>query len=447
MATRTTGNSLRTRVGGSSAPGDPPPLPTHPGQQPNPPGHAPTPPPPPGGGDGGGDDGDDGGDDDDDPVGPVDDPDRPAYIPLDRWIDIQGIGLVISNALRANQTPKRSKGAKPRDPDRYDGSDPSKLDDFFFHCEVIFEYYPDAYPDDSSKVLYAIQYLKDTAQRHFRNSFSLPEDEKPDYYRSWDAFVNEMRVNFGELDRSGNAGTQLLALKMQEHHKVSRYKVDFEELAGRVPWDQAVLADLFYKGLAERIKDSIAASPNGKAATLAGRKNQALAIDTRYWERKLELSQGNKSSKSTSQNDTSSSSNARTNTSNASQPGSSQRTQQPSTSSSNRPNNSNTSNNPSSSNSNRNNSSSNSNRNHSSSNSTPKPSSNRPNAPNLEGKVDEHGKLTEAEKQRRKSLGLCMYCEQKGHLVNDCPTRKAKEEAKARRAAATTPDASQAPKN
>jgi hypothetical protein len=216
---------------------------------------------------------------------------------LDHWIELQGLGLVLVNALHANQPSKHPKGGRPHDPDRYDGSDPSKLDDFFFHCEVVFEYHPDTYPDDTLKVLYAIQFLKDTAQQHFRNSFSLPEPDKPDYYRSWDAFINEMRTNFGELDRSGNAGMQLLALKMQEHHKVSRYKVDFEELAGRIPWDDAILADLFYKGLAECLKDQIAASPNGKAPTLAGRKNQALALDTRYWERKLKVSQSNKPSK------------------------------------------------------------------------------------------------------------------------------------------------------
>jgi hypothetical protein len=81
-------------------------------------------------------------------------------------------------------------------------------------------------------------------------------------------------------------------------------------------------------------------------------------------------------------------------------------------------------------------------------NATLKPSTNRSTpAPKLDGKVDEHGKLTDAERQRCKSQGLCMYCEQKGHLVADCPSHKAKEEAKARRAVAVTSDASQAPKN
>jgi hypothetical protein len=44
----------------------------------------------------------------------------------------------------------------------------------------VFEYHQEAYPDDTLKVLYTIQFLKDTAQCHFRNSFSLPEAEKPE---------------------------------------------------------------------------------------------------------------------------------------------------------------------------------------------------------------------------------------------------------------------------
>ena len=407
----------------------------------------PSDPPPPGGGN---DDGDDpSGDGSDQGKGePIDDPNRPAFIPLARWIELQGLGLILSNTLNAEQTSKRSKGAKPRDPDQYDGSDPSKLDDFFFQCGLVFKYYPESYQTDSEKVLYAIQWLKGTAQRHFRNSFDLPEADKPDYYNDWEAFVNELQTNFGELDRASSAVTQLLALKMQEHHKVIRYKVEFEELAGRTPWDLAALRDLFYKGLPDRIKDQMASSPTGKPRTLASMKTVTLAYDTRYWECKSEVSHSSKTSKTSTTNaESSSSSNSRGAATSANPTGSSQRNQPSSNSTSNRnagSNNSSTSN----STSNRNNSTANSNRSMPAASSPSKTPANRPNpAPKLDGKVDEQGKLTEAERQRRKAAGLCMYCEQKGHLVADCPTRIAKEEAKARRATATTVEAPTASKN
>ncbi|KIM20740.1 hypothetical protein M408DRAFT_30130, partial [Serendipita vermifera MAFF 305830] len=159
-STRNTGNSLRARIGGFAALGEgPPPLPL-PGQQPsdpNQPAGSPDPPsrsrtPSQDGGDGGGGDGGDGGDDGDDDDGPIDDPARPPYISLDRWIEIQGLGIAIANAIRSNQPQPPAKRGKPRDPDRYDGTDPSKLDDFVFHCEVIFKYYEESYQTDAAKV-------------------------------------------------------------------------------------------------------------------------------------------------------------------------------------------------------------------------------------------------------------------------------------------------------
>jgi len=230
---------------------------------------------------------------------------------------------------------------------------------------------------------------------------------------------------------------------------VIRYKVDFEELAGRTPWDNVALRDIFYKGLAERIKDQMATSQTGKAATLAELKNQALAFDTCYWERKNETSHSNKSSKNFSSSaEPSSSSNPRAPATNTNQSGSSQRNQPSSNQAPNRSANPHNSNSSSSSGANRNNTSSNSNRGTPASNPSSKPPGNRPNpASKLEGKVDDHGKLTEAERQRRKAAGLCMYCEQKGHLVANCPVRLAKEEAKARRATTTPVEAPAAPKN
>ena len=31
------------------------------------------------------------------------------------------------------------------------------------------------------------------------------------------------------------------------------------------------------------------------------------------------------------------------------------------------------------------------------------------------------GRLTDAERNRRRRLGLCMYCAESGHIYNDCP--------------------------
>jgi len=360
-----------------------------------------------------------------------DDPDRPPHIPLDRWIEFQGLSYAMSSAMRQNQPRRRHKNVKPRDPDLFDGTDPTLLDEFLFQCNLVFKHSTEEFESDSSKVVYAIQWLKGTAQNHFRNTFDLSGDERPEFYEDWQAFVSELRTNFGELDSSGSAAAQLLTLKMSEHHKAFRYKVEFEALAKRTDWGNASLRDLFYSGLAERIKDTIANSPEGKAKTLVSLKTQALTIDNRYWERKTEVSRTSKPNKS---NTNAASSNSHSSSA-AQSSTNSQRPSQATGSTSNRQSNPQSPSNPSP-NSARQKSSNNSNRNASGTSSNSQSSSSRPKSkPNLDGKIDQDGRLTDAEKQRRKDNGLCLYCAEKGHLLADCPVRQAKEEAKARRAA------------
>ena len=44
--------------------------------------------------------------------------------------------------------------------------------------------------------------------------------------------------------------------------------------------------------------------------------------------------------------------------------------------------------------------------------------------PDLTGKLNSHGKLTQQERQRRIDNNLCMFCSKKGHKVNDCILRQ-----------------------
>lgn len=390
-------------------------------------------PPNPGGGDGG--DPPEDPPDPPNPDDPQDDPDRPPYIPLDRWIEFKGLGIALGNTFRQNPAPSQ-RAAKPRDPERFDGTDASKLDEFFFQCKLVFEYSPEAYESDRAKVLYAIQQLKGTAQRHFRKSFNLPAEDQPRYFGRWDLFVEELKDNFGEVDPVGAAVSELLALKMQEHHKVARYKVEFEELADRTKWDNRALHSHFYNGLAERIKDQLAIM--GKPISLTGLKTSALLIDNRYWERKAEVSRATKSSKS-SQNaskDPTSNSNASTsrsgNTSNSNQ--SKSRQNDTSSSSSSRQNQSRPAHSNQSGSQRTSNNSNHGRQNQNNRGSTSTSTSNNTSHDKLEGKIQD-GKLTDAERQRRTTLGLCLYCGKKGHLLKDCPLRQTKEESQARRAA------------
>jgi hypothetical protein len=47
--------------------------------------------------------------------------------------------------------------------------------------------------------------------------------------------------------------------------------------------------------------------------------------------------------------------------------------------------------------------------------------SSKPKSTDLTGKLTKDGRLTEAEKQRRRDNNLCLWCEAPGHMANKCP--------------------------
>ncbi len=53
---------------------------------------------------------------------------------------------------------------KTRDPDPYDGSDPTKLCAFLAQCRLVFRARLDDFKYDDIKITYAVSWLKGTAQ-------------------------------------------------------------------------------------------------------------------------------------------------------------------------------------------------------------------------------------------------------------------------------------------
>jgi hypothetical protein len=209
---------------------------------------------------------------------------------------------------------------------------------------------------------------------------------------------------------------------MKETHKVSHYVVDFNELATLTHWNDDALASHFWDGLAPRIKDVIANSREGKPTNLAVLRSVALRVDQNYWERMEEREHDTRKTSSSGSHtntnkSTGSSSNSRGNSGNL---GNSQL--RPSGNSG---------------------SSSSSVKRPSADSSNDRPSSSA--APNklrkkvdLTGKLKSDGRLTDEERARRISEGLCTYCGKGKHSVEECSVLKAKEAAKGR-AATTTP--------
>ena len=133
---------------------------------------------------------------------------------------------------------------------------------------------------------------------------------------------------------------------------VNCHMTTFAELSSYIEWNDSALYEAFYNSLAEQIKDHMLSIK--RPVTLDELKRQALRIDNRYWE-----CQGEKQTTTSIQAPTSSESST-TPCSNI----------------------------------------------HSNSSTALKPSEHK----DLSGILDTMGCLTEAEKKRRKSKGLCPYC-------------------------------------
>jgi Ty3 transposon capsid-like protein/zinc knuckle protein len=332
------------------------------------------------------DDGDGSGQEGDLPGGPDDDPpddEGPDDQPNDSDDDVQH-NLADTIAALARNVHHQGDGSrsKVREPDPFDGTDPTKLRTFLVQLQLSFNDRPRAFANDRKKVNFAISYLKGIALAHFENSLLEPDLSNPLAWEDdYDEFVSELKTYFGSPDVVGEAESKLENLSMKPTQRIAKYLVEFNRHATITGWDNRALRHQFYRGLPARIKDEV--SRVGKPATLTELRTLAQSIDGRYWEREEETRRergGQSTEKKTEKphNQTSSSSNQN--------PQNKSRKKQftPRDSSS------------------------------TTQNSDKKTS-------DLGDKLGKDGKLTLAEQSRRFANNLCLFCGGVGHTARDCP--------------------------
>jgi hypothetical protein len=263
-------------------------------------------------------------------------------------------------------------------------------------CNLNFADRPEEFQTGNHKVVFALSFLRGIAQSWFEPGLDVL-DLAPAWYNDWDVFVGELRTNFGPHDAVGDAENAIGRLRMKDSARITSYIVEFNSLAILLSWGDAALRHRFYEGLPPRLKDDVSRG-DGKPATLAAMRVKAQQCDARYWERRAEIIRegGNDRPRPAAEHRPSSSF-----------PSPKPRPQQP------QPN-----------------------RfqprpfqpkppaygiNHKNRASF-QPSPSRPSTSNdLTGKLTKDGKLTEAEKQRRRDKNLCLWCGAPGHMANVCP--------------------------
>ena len=190
-----------------------------------------------------------------------------------------------------SRTPKSKPAVKPRTPDVFDGSDPSKLDTFIFQCSIYLAACAEDFSDHTSRVAFMLSYLLDTPLDWFQSELSHAISHGgtlPPWYSSLPKFLAELRRLFGPHNAIDDATTALESLEYRDAGKATRYTLDFNRYSRYTGWNNQALARYYYKGLPDRLKDEIARI--GKPAGLADLQDLVATLDQRYWERCSEIS-------------------------------------------------------------------------------------------------------------------------------------------------------------
>jgi hypothetical protein len=276
----------------------------------------------------------------------------------------------------------KSDTGKLCEPELFTGKDLKKLKAFIFQCQLYFR--NSDFDSDSKKVTFALSYLWDVAQEWFEPGISGLTDEPPEWFNNWEAFLDELRTNFGPYDETGDAKHKLTNLRMRDNQRVSDYLVHFSGLALRCSWGELALRYRFYEGLPPRIKDEL--SKSKKPRTLQVLKQKVQNIDARYWEQAQERSHEQQNRQNPPKSSTLAAS-AVPSTTPKSIPHSEFRSEQ-----------------------------------------RPRPKDSKLTTPrvDLSGKLDSKGKLTQQERQRWIDKNLCLFCGGSSHRTNTCPVKSAR---------------------
>ena len=300
-------------------------------------------------------------------------------------------------------------------PVKYDGSSTKKLQTFLLQCQLFFQGYPKSFPNDESKVNFALSYLEGTALEMFQTD--IIEGRPQPWMINWVIFATVLNETFGVIDPEGDAEELIDRLRMKDNTRLAKYNVEFQKLQARLDWGENALRFRYYKGLPDRIKDVLATQP--KYHRLKDLSAAAGVIDGRHWERKAEQERAEQlrraagKGKETDKSDKSDKSGDKKNNNNNSNNGSSSKK-----------------------------SSGGGNPGHSgNSHSNDKPKK----TVDISKFLGKDGKLTPEERQRRITNNLCLRCGGSGHKADACP-RGAKARAAATEGTAAE-GSSSSPKN
>jgi hypothetical protein len=200
----------------------------------------------------------------------------------------------LADLIANQQTMPPSPPAEPKErdtdlhpPDRFTGTERSRLRPFLTHCRMIFmTNHPQCFPNKRRKVFYTASYFDSIAQSWWEPYITA--DPVPAFLDNWELFQKELIAMFGNPNDIATAERNLNRLKMREDQTVAEYITDFRRYATLVGWDDNALLFQFRRGLANRLLDQLSQRDDFVTSLLS---LQAIVqrLDARYWERLSEI--------------------------------------------------------------------------------------------------------------------------------------------------------------
>jgi hypothetical protein len=183
----------------------------------------------------------------------------------------------------------RSNHQEPKipDPPMFSG-ERKELLPFLTKCQIKFDGQPSRFPNERSKILYAGSRLEGPAFSWFQPLISQypagSEGQAPPELASFKEFTGALTTIYGDPNLEATAVREIR--RLHQTSSAAEYAAKFESKKQYMHWNDEALRDQFYLNLKEELKDEIA--PVGKPKTYLELKNLAIRLDARLFERRLE---------------------------------------------------------------------------------------------------------------------------------------------------------------
>ena len=184
-----------------------------------------------------------------------------------------------------SQSPQvNSKEPKVASPESFHGKIKAKLEHYLLGINLVINTQRSRFPDDITKINYAISYLRDDAMAWVQPFASKPFDQQPAFLKNFNLFVQELKNIFGDPDEVATAERNIR--KLRQRGSASSYFAEFRRISAVLNWNDSALASQAYTGLRENVKDELARV--GRPNSLEDLILIATRIDNRLHERAIE---------------------------------------------------------------------------------------------------------------------------------------------------------------